>query len=312
MNESTDAHIRRLDLTLLLTFDLLLRRRNMSQVATDLGVTQSAVSHAVARLRGIFDDPLFVRKGAGVEPTPRSLLLGPMLGAALNDVRAALTVGRGFDPAASTRQFGLAAPDTVIAALAPRLLRDLARTAPRGRIVFRMLPPNQAAAAVAAGEVDLAVGSALDSPRDTVGRPIASETFGVVARTGHIRLRHGLDLDTYCGLDHLLVSHDRDARGVVDVILGGLGRERRLVAILPHLMLAFAAVSQSDAVITAPLRACRYAATLFPVTILEPPIAIPALDLVLLRHRNNLADPAIDWFDRMVGAALEVHGETDG
>ncbi len=309
MDGISDVHIRRLDLTLLLTFDLLLRRRNMSQVAAELGVTQSAVSHAVGRLRVSFDDPLFVRRGAGVEPTARSLLLGPMLAAAIDDVRGALSVGRCFDPATASRQFGFAAPDTVIAALAPRLLDSLALTAPRCRIVFRMLPPAQAAAAVAAGEVDVAVGGASDAPKDTVGRPIASETFGVVMRIGHPAVADGLDLDTYCRLDHLLVSNDRDARGIVDVILGGLGRERRLIAILPHLLLAFAAVSRSDAVITAPSRACRYAATLFPVTVHAPPVAIPALDLMLLRHRGSLADPAVDWFERMVEAALDPsHG----
>lgn len=83
--ESIDsAHIRRLDLTLLVVFEMLLEKRNMSAVAAEMGLTQSAVSHAVGRLRSIFDDPLFVRKGAGVEPTARAQLLGPPLTEALD------------------------------------------------------------------------------------------------------------------------------------------------------------------------------------------------------------------------------------
>lgn len=304
------AHLRQIDLTLLLIFDLLLERGNMSKVAGELGVTQSAVSHAVGRLRSIFADPLFVRQGAGIVPTPRAMLLGPMLRSAIEDIRAALAVGHHFDPSTSCRQFRLAAPDTVIAAIAPLLLNQLVESAPHCLIVFRTMPPGEAATAVADGVVDIAVGNAFDAQHDIVGRPIPAEAFGVVCRVDHPALAGGLDLETYCRLDHLLVAHDGNARGIVDTILGGMGRERRLTAIMPHLMLAFAVVGGSDAVITAPLRACRYAATLFPVAIHAPPFDIPRLELMMVRHKDGLADPAMDWFAGAVDAALGSRHET--
>ena len=117
---------------------------------------------------------------------------------------------------------------------------------------------------------------------------------------------HRLDLDTYCRLDHLLVSHDRDARGMIDMILSGLDRRRRIAALMPQMLLAFAAVSQSDAIITAPLSASLYAASLFPLTLHEPPMAIRGFELTLLRHRDGLADPAITWLARLVAAAFSV------
>src|ERR1700736_982408 len=118
MDSIDDIHIRRLDLTLLIVFEKLLKARRMSAVAIEMGLTQSAVSHAVGRLRSVFDDPLFVRKGAGVEPTARAQLLGPPLAEALTSIRDAIQIGRHFDPETAIRQFTVAAPDTVVAKVA--------------------------------------------------------------------------------------------------------------------------------------------------------------------------------------------------
>jgi DNA-binding transcriptional LysR family regulator len=305
MDSISITHIRRLDLTLLIVFDRLLEMQNMSDVAAELGLTQSAVSHAVARLRSIFDDQLFIRSGAGVEATPQALRLGPHLRAALAEVRGALQIGRSFDPGSASRRFTLAAPDTIIAVLAPTMLRELTRTAPKCQIIFRMLPPDRAAAAVAAGEVDLAVGTVLDPPKNTIGRRLAAETFGVVSMRDHPRIGKKLDLDTYCRLDHLLVSHDREPHGIVDEILGGIGRKRRIAAVMPHLTLAFATASRSEAIITAPRSACSFAATVFAVDLHHPPIEIPGFDLTLLRQESDRHDPAITWLEALTRAAFQ-------
>jgi DNA-binding transcriptional LysR family regulator len=304
MSSIDNVHIRRLDLTLLIVFEMLLKKRNMSAVAAEMGLTQSAVSHAVGRLRSVFDDPLFVRKGAGVEPTARAQLLGPPLAEALAGIRDAVQIGRHFDPETATRQFTVAAPDPVVAQLAHTVLAELARKAPRCQIMFRTFSHQSAATAVVAGDVDLAVGVFPDTPGKTVSRPVAHQTFRVVSRRDHPRMAETLDLDTYCSLDHVLVSHDRDARGMIDVALGGLDRRRRIAAVMPQMLVAFAAVSQSDAIITAPLGASLYAASLFPLTLHEPPLAIPGFELTLLRHRDGMTDPAITWFAELVMAGF--------
>ncbi|HEY0912798.1 MAG TPA: LysR family transcriptional regulator, partial [Bradyrhizobium sp.] len=306
MDSIDNVHIRRLDLTLLVVFEMLLKKRNMSAVAAEMGLTQSAVSHAVGRLRSVFDDPLFVRKGAGVEPTARARLLGPPLAEALDGIRDAVQIGRHFDPGTATRQFTVAAPDVMVAQIAQVVLAEIAQTAPRCQIMFRTFSHESAAASVADGDVDLAVGVFLNPPKKTVGKAVAHETFRVVSRRDHPRIAGTLDLDTYCRLDHLLVSHDRDARGMIDMILGGLNRRRRIAAVMPQMLLAFAAVSQSDAIITAPLSASLYAASLFPLTLHEPPMAIRGFELTLLRHRDGLADPAITWLARLVAAAFSM------
>ena len=304
MDTIDNAHIRRLDLTLLVVFEMLLKKRNMSAVAAELGLTQSAVSHAVGRLRSVFDDPLFVRKGAGVEPTARAQLLGPPLADALVRIRDAVQIGRHFDPGTAARQFTVAAPDTVVARIAQVILAELAQTAPHCQIMFRTFSHQSAAVAVVAGDVDLALGVFGDVPEETVSRPVAHETFRVASTRDHPRISGTLDLDTYCSLDHILVSHDRDARGTIDTVLGGLDRRRRITAVMPQMLLALAAASQSEAIITAPLSACLYAASLFPMALYEPPLAIPGFELTLLRHRDGLTDPAIVWLTKLVTAAF--------
>jgi DNA-binding transcriptional LysR family regulator len=297
-----DAHIRRLDLTVLIVFERLLVRRNMSAVAVEMGLTQSAISHATARLRAVFDDPLFVRNGLGVAPTARALRLAVPLAEALAAVRDAMQVGRKFDPATTARDFVLAAPDTIVGALAPAILSAFARTAPRCQIMFRSLGHIRSAEAVVSEEVDLAVGVFIEPPAATIATWLRRETFLVASRQDHPLLTAGLDLDTYCALDHMLVSHDRSPRGIVDTVLEGLGRQRRIAAVMPQLMIAFAAACRSEAIITAPVDACRYAASLLPIALHEPPIDIPGLDLTLLRHRDSLADPAVSWL-----ATLTTH-----
>ena len=304
MSSIDDVHIRRLDLTLLIVFEKLLKTRSMSAVAVEMGLTQSAVSHAVGRLRSIFDDPLFLRKGAGVAPTARAMVLGAPLAEALAGVRTAAMIGRRFDPSTAARRFAVAAPDTIVATLAPAALAALGETAPRCQIAFRAFSHDSAMAAVAAGDADLAIGVFPDPPKETLGEAFAFETFRVVSRRDHPATAGTLDLDVYCALDHILVSHERDLRGMVDHVLAGLGRQRRVAAAMPQMMIAFAAASQSEALLTAPLSACRYAASLFPLAVYDPPMEIPGFTLTLLRHRDALADPAVAWLTGLVKSAF--------
>jgi DNA-binding transcriptional LysR family regulator len=299
-----DTHIRSLDVTLLLIVEALLRMRNMSAVAAEMGLTQSAISHAVGRLRVVFDDPLFIRKGAGVEPTARALQIGPILAEALSGIRAAANIGRSFEPATAMRRFTIAAPDTVVMTIAPAILTVLGAAAPRCQALFRILSPNASASAVVAGEADMAVGPFPTPPKNTIRAPLVSETFNVAARDDHPGIKDVLDLETYCALDHLLVGYQLDERGMVDAILDGLNRRRRIVGIMPQLSLALAAASQTDAIITAPSSACRHAASLFPLTLYEPPMALPTLEVGLLRHSSGSTDPALNWLANLITEAL--------
>jgi len=304
MRTIDDAHIRRLDMTLLLVFEGLIRQGKMGAVGVELGLTQSAVSHAVGRLRTVFGDQLFVRRGAGVVPTRRAVELAEPIGRAIAAVRGALLVGRSFDPASATRMFRVAAFDSVIAALTPRLIADLAANAPGCTVAFRTLGKAESERAVLDGTVDLAVGVHRPALDGTVTRPLLAEGYRVAARRGHPALADGLDLDTYCALGHVLVSPSGDPRGVVDDVLAGIGRTRRVVVVMPQFVSALMAVSRSDAIVTAPARACRRLGELFDLGIHEPPLQLPGFTLGLLTRADFGDDPALAWFGERVADAL--------
>jgi len=305
MKTIDDIHIRQIDLTLLIVFDRLVAMRSMSAVAREMGLTQSAISHAVGRLRVIFDDPLFTRRGSGVEPTIKALRLAQPLADALMSVRDAIRFGRHFDPATTGREFAIAAPDSLISELAPTILETFAAAAPRCRLIFRTLGSAAAIAAVAEGEIDLALGAFGEAPDGTVVTPVAAQTYSVASRPDHPRIGETLDLTTYCTLDHLLVSNESNPRGVVDDTLAERGLSRRIALALPNMLSAFAAVSRSDAIFTAPTSACEHAATIFRLRLHTPPLRIPGFQLGLIRRRDALSDPGHLWLETLVLGPLQ-------
>lgn len=299
-----DAHVRRLDMTLLVVFEGLMRLGKMSAVGAELGLTQSAVSHAVGRLRTVFDDPLFVRRGAGVEPTARARELAEPIGRALAAVRSAVRIGRRFDPATAERLFRVAAFDSIIAALVPPLLADLAARAPGCTVAFRTFGRAEAERAVVDGAVDLAIGVFPLPPDGTTARPLSAECFKVAARRDHPAVAGALDLDTYCRLGHVLVSPSGDARGIVDEALARIGRSRRVVAVMPQFLSALMAASRTDAIVTAPSRAVCRLGPLFDLAIHVPPVEIPGFTMAVLTRTDLADDPALAWFVDRVAAGL--------
>src|SRR5450432_693568 len=139
MDHISQTEIRRLDFTLLLVMNGLLRHRRTTIVANELGLSQSAISYALARLRAIFGDELFIRRPHGLQPTLHALELAPRIQALLVQAEEAIGLGEHFDPAMTTRAFRIAGLDYLATVLAPPLLRAFERDAPSARFAFRTL-----------------------------------------------------------------------------------------------------------------------------------------------------------------------------
>ena len=189
MSDIDQMRIRQLDGTLLLVLRELLRRRKTTEAARTLGLSQSAVSHALGRLREIFDDPLFLRRPHGLEPTRHALALAPRLDALLASAADVLGVATDFDPAGSTRSFHLAAPEFLTALLAGPLLEAFRRNAPRARFAFRPLLGDDALRAVRRDEVDLAVGRFARVHDDLRATALLTDRYCLVARQRHPSVR---------------------------------------------------------------------------------------------------------------------------
>lgn len=305
MSDLSDSKLRRLDLTLLLIFLGLLRRRKAAEVAADLGLTQPAISQALRRLREIFGDDLFLRRPHGMEPTALALALEGPVAQAVENLRGALGAARSFDPAAAEGVIRLAALDAEQAGLVPGLAARLRRSAPGLRLSVLPLGRGAAVEALAEGGVDLALGFLWDRPDSIRGEPLYEEGFLVAGRPEALPFAPALDLDAYCAADHVLISPAGDLRGVVDERLETMGRQRRVVLGLPAFLPALAAVAASPlALVTLPARLALAFAPGFGLATAAPPVEVRRFPVSMFWHRRNDADPRLTWLRSELAATV--------
>lgn len=295
MTDLSRSELRRLDLTLLLVFLGLLRHRKAASVADELGLTQSAVSQALKRLRDIFGDPLFLRRPHGMEPTATALALEAPVAQAVDALRGALGAARRFDPATASGTVRIAALDAEQSVLVPALAACFRNTAPGLRLSVLPLGRVEAVEALAEGRADLSLGFLWDAPDWVSGARLYDEGFLVAGRSEALPDAPFIDLDAYCAADHILISPAGDLRGIVDSQLEGLGRTRRVVLGLPAFLPALAAVAASAALVTLPARLARAFAPGFGLVTAEPPLEIRRFPISVFWHRRNDRDPRTEW-----------------
>jgi DNA-binding transcriptional LysR family regulator len=291
------------DLNHLVAFLALYEARSVTRAGHRLGLSQSAVSHILRHLRARFDDPLFVRMGRDMAPTPRADALAGQVREGLATLGRALAEPDGFDPAGSARSFTLASLDLFDALVLPRLVSLLAERAPGCRLRVRGPVPR---AALEAGEVDAQVLPVLPGAADapdtgplrTVG--LLRDGWSVYLRAGHA-LAEGLDLDAFCAARHLLVSPSGEGAGAVDRALADLDRTRHVAARIPAFAAALGIVAGSDLVLTAPASLARLAGA--DVVVREPPLPLPGHAVTLVWSERVHADPGSRWFRALVREA---------
>jgi DNA-binding transcriptional LysR family regulator len=295
MSELSTSELRRLDLTLLMVFLGLLRHRKALDVAAELGLTQSAISQSLKRLRDIFGDELFLRRPQGMEPTATALALEAPVAAAVDALRGALGAAKSFDPATATGLVRVAALDAEQAVLIPPLAARLSRLAPGLTLSVLPLARGAALEALAEGRADLVLGYVWDLPDAISGEPLYDESFLVAGRPEALPHAPHISLDDYCAADHILISPGGDLRGVVDDQLAAMDRGRRVVLGLPAFLPALAAVAASGALVTLPARVAQAFAAGFGLVTAEPPIAVRSFPVCVFWHRRNDRDPKLRW-----------------
>ncbi|WP_431297860.1 LysR family transcriptional regulator [Tabrizicola sp. BL-A-41-H6] len=300
MSELSTSELRRLDLTLLLVFLGLVRHRKSLDVAAELGLTQSAISQSLKRLRDIFQDDLFLRRPHGMEPTATAMALEAPVAAAVDALRGALGAARTFDPATAAGLVRVAALDAEQAVLIPPLVAKLRHLAPG--LTLSVLPLGRGAAvdALTEGRADLVLGYVWDLPDAISGEPIYEESFQVAGRAEVLPDAPRIDLDAYCDADHVLISPGGDLRGVVDDQLQAIGRSRRVILGLPAFLPALAAVAASGALVTLPARLAAAFASGFGLVTAEPPIPVRTFPVSVFWHRRNDTDPRTLWIRKQL------------
>lgn len=305
MSDFTDSELRRMDLTLLLVLLGLLKHRKASEVARSLGLTQSAISQALKRLRDLFQDELFLRRPHGMEPTATALALEAPVAAAVEALRGALGVAQQFDPATARGTVKIAALDAQQAVLIPELARCLAQKAPGISLSVLPLGRDAAVDALSESRADLALGFLRDVPDMIASARLYEESFLVAGRPDALPDAPLVSLDAYCMAEHVLVSPGGDLRGVVDAQLQQIGRSRRVTLGLPAFLPALAAVAVSGALVTLPASIARSFATGFGLVTARPPIEIKNFPVSAFWHRRNEGDPRTKWLVQLLSQARD-------
>jgi DNA-binding transcriptional LysR family regulator len=306
------------DLNLLRVFDVLLEERSVTRTGVRLGLSQSAVSHALNRLRYMLSDELFVRGPAGMQPTPRAVEMGPQVHAALNQLQAALAPSD-FDPAISERRFAVVTGAYASAILAPPIASRLAAVAPRSELMIAELALDMLER-LDARRVDFLIGSVLAAPERFARETILTETLVWVVRAGHPAFQgESIDLETLVSTPHVVIARNlpglieeggerrpfvsraswEDA-GAFEAVLAARGLTRRVGVSVPDTYTALAVASRTDMATLIPRRLALLSAQGGRVKLIEPPYESPPVDVSLLYLRERLAEPAIVWMRDLI------------
>jgi len=295
MSHLSKSELRRLDLTLLLVFLGMLKHRKAIHVAHELGLTQSAISQAMKRLRDVFGDELFLRRPHGMEPTAMALRLEVPIAGAVDTLRGALGSARSFSPETAEGQIRVAAMHAEQAVLIPALAARLRDAAPRLDLSVFPHGRREAIQALQDGEVDLALGFFRDVPATCRSEVLYEDTYLVAGRPELLSSKSPLDLDIYCAMDHILTSPSSQLHGVIDTQLEKIGRVRHVVLGLPAFLPALAAATQANALVTLPARVAQAFAGRFGLVTRKPPLEVPCFPVSVVWHRRNDSDPQTQW-----------------
>lgn len=309
-----------LDLNLLRVFDVLLEERSVTRTGARLGLTQSAVSHALSRLRYMLADELFVRGPTGMQPTPRAVEMGPQVHAALNQLQAALAPPD-FDPATSERRFAVVCGAYASAILAPPVASRLAEQAPLSELMIAELGLD-VLERLDARRVDFLVGSVLAAPERFARETILTEQLVWVVRATHpILQEEAIDLPTLVSVPHVVIARNlpglieeggerrpfvsraswEDA-GAFEAALASRSLTRRVGVSVPDTYTALAVASRTDMATLIPRRLALLSAQGGRVKLIEPPYESPSVDVSLLYLKERLAEPAVMWMRDLIRA----------
>ncbi len=303
------VNISSLNLNLLPVLDALLSEQSVSRAGARVGLSQSAVSNALAQLRGHFGDPLLVRKGNGMAPTERALALAGPLRAALLALEQGLQPVEAFDPAAAARGFTIMTNDFVAFALLPRLLARLQREAPGVRLQVRAWQEHVVPSELARGDADLVLGFNRGLPPGHHATPLFQDRFIFVARAGHPIVRGKITLATYTKLAHVVVSHEPNARGVFDDLLAQRGLTRNVALRVSHFLLVPPIVAATDYVAALSQIVAEPAAKPYRLQLLKMPLPFEAAMVHMVWHERTGGSPAHAWLRGVVdevGRGLET------
>jgi DNA-binding transcriptional LysR family regulator len=291
-----------IDLNLLVAFNALMNERNVTRAATQVGVSQPAMSAALSRLRKFFGDPLFLRSADGLLPTARARDLSEPISKALLQIESTLVKKPQFVPENASLTFNLGLSDYPAFVLLPALLQLLEKKAPGVSLnVHAFSDRDHAVDLLDAGAIDAAIGV---PPTHVDGRiltlPVLRDEFVTIVANDHPAARRGMSMKNYLELQHALVSPEGELYGIVDQALAQKGKKRKLALTLPQMFAVPAIVAQTRRTATVMKRVALHSPAGRQLVLFPPPIALPEIVFDLIWHRRNDSHSAQLWFRGLI------------
>ena len=295
------ADIRRIDLNLLVVFDVLVRLQSVTRAAEELGMSQPAMSLALNKLRSAFADPLFVRRSRGLSPTPRAEQLAVPVRQVLDQIRNDVLRQQSFEPATTDRTFTFNMADVGELVFLPRLCAHLRAVAPGANIRIVATPPVQLADAMQSGDVDLAVGyfphlqgAAMYQQR------LFSHSFVCIVRKDHPVFRSEITKKQFLEAQHAVVDQEGKSHELFEATLAAQGLARRVVLRIPHFLAIPLVVAESDLIVTVPYAIGMSFAKMASLRILRPPIQVRQAEVKQHWHARFHHDQVNLWIRGVV------------
>lgn len=299
-------NLSRVDLNLFIVFEAIFALGSITAAGRKLNLSQSAVSHALARLRTLFEDPLFERNSKGMVPTPLARTLIVDVRNALQSMECTLQKTVHFDLSTTQRRFAIAMGDPFDSLLLPSLMQGIGPAAPGIEIETVYSDRRRVEAALLDGSLDMAIDVLIPTAPEIGHAPMLSEPLVVLARQGHPAIRGGIDLDTYLQQDHIQVSARRRGLSVEDISLRRAGLTRHVSLRCQHYAAASRIVSQTDMLMTMPRSFARLTNEAVNNQILPAPFPSLRLELFLYWHVRSENDAAARWLREQILATMAV------
>ena len=297
-------HWRTIDLNLLIVFDLLMQERNLTRAGRLIGLSQPATSHALARLRQILHDELFIRTPDGMEPTPRSEQMAVPVRDALRMLSLTLEP-ESFDPATSARGFTLAVNNYAARALVPALARNVSVVAPRVSLDVRPLGLLDVLGQLDAGGIDVALGTLVDGGERFKCVRIMDDDYVAVLDGAHPAAEQSaLSVETVAEIPHIVITSSGDDTSFIDEALEQRGLTRKIATRVPFLSVVLMLVG-SDRLAVVPRRVANDLERICPLIVRELPFASPRIALSMIWHRRLDNHDAQRWLRDMVKASTQ-------
>lgn len=292
-------NLRMIDLNLLVVLDIILDEKHIGRAGQRLGLSASATSHALERLRKILDDPLLIRTSTGMEPTPRALHISSPLRQALDDIQTTL-IPQKFDPLTADMEFTIAVESYETIIIMPHLLDMIRERAPHIQLKIISTSITDILMSIDQGPADVAIGRFSDLPSRFMASRLMNDNFVCVMRAGHPLAERPMTLESYVSLSHLLIGVSDTKKDAVDIALADQNLSRRLTLQVPNAFAAIMAIEQTDLIATLTKGAAQILCTHSNLCLKPLPFKVPPLEFRLIWNQRFNQSSSHRWLRKQL------------